>query len=79
MAEQMQQQEQLAKKCAEEKSRQPQIKAFTETAAKIKATLPDYDALSAKQALFEKNRKFIDGSTEQIAELENKSPDNSPI
>lgn len=71
MAEQLQQQEQLAKKCAEEKSRQPQIKAFTETAAKIKATLPDYDALSAKQALFEKNRKFIDGSAEQIAELEN--------
>lgn len=72
MAEQIQEQERLNEKCEEEKARQPKIKELTEAAAKLKAMLPDYDELSEKKTLFEKNEKFIDGSAEQITVLENK-------
>ena len=72
MAEQIQEQERLNEKCEEEKAKQPKIKELTEAAAKLKAMLPDYDELSEKKTLFEKNEKFIDGSAEQITVLENK-------
>lgn len=72
MAEQIQEQERLNEKCEEEKARQPKIKELTEAAAKLKAMLPDYDELSEKKTLFEKNKKFIDGSAEQITVLESK-------
>jgi len=45
-------------------------KALAQEAAQIKALLPDYDELSQKQGVYNKNKIFIEGSEEIIARTE---------
>ncbi len=72
LAEQTEQKELLSKKCDAEKEKQPQIKELTETAAKIKATLPEYDELTAKQSQLKNNTAVIEESTDKVSSLEKK-------
>ena len=72
LAEQTEQKELLSKKCDAEKEKQPQIKELTEAAAKIKATLPEYDELTAKQSQLKNNTAVIEESTDKVSSLEKK-------
>ena len=54
----------LKEKLKAEEEKLPKVKEFTEKVAEIKAFLPDYDELSEKQSLFNKNKNFIDESSE---------------
>ena len=54
----------LKEKLKAEEEKLPKVKEFTEKVAEIKALLPDYDELSEKQSLFNKNKNFIDESSE---------------
>lgn len=72
LAEQTEQKELLSKKCDEEKEKQPQIKDLTESAAKIKATLPEYDELAAKLSQLNNNTAVIEESSDKVASLEKK-------
>lgn len=58
------------KKVEEENAKQPQIQEYTEMAAKIKALLPDYDEITAKQKLIEKAELFVKMSEEKFAQSE---------
>ena len=60
----------LKEKLKAEEEKLPKIKELTEKAAEIKAILPDYDELSEKRMLFEKNKAFIDSGTESIKKAE---------
>ena len=60
----------LSEKAETEKARQPEIKALTESAAKIKALLPDYDELSAKLSTLSKNKSFAENCAETMAQTE---------
>ena len=62
-------QAELSEKLKEENAKQPEVKALNEKVAKIKALLPDYDELQAKECLFNKNKQFIDNSAEAIEKL----------
>lgn len=73
LAEQTEQKELLSKKCDEEKEKQPQIKDLTESAAKIKATLPEYDELAAKLSQLNNNTAVIEESSDKVASLEKKT------
>lgn len=55
---------------AAEKAKEPLIDAHSETVAKIKATLPEYDELAAKQATVNENHAFITASTQEAAKLD---------
>ena len=59
----------LSEKLKEENAKQPEVKELNEKVAKIKALLPDYDELQAKQSLFNKNKQFIDNSGEAIEKI----------
>ena len=59
------------------KERMEEAKAYSEDAAKIKATLPDYDELLQKQNNFNENKSFIDESSKNIAHTEKKIKDLS--
>ena len=72
LAEQTEQKELLSKKCDAEKEKQSQIKELTEAAAKIKATLPEYDELTAKQSQLKNNTAVIEESTDKVSSLEKK-------
>lgn len=60
----------LAQKCEEERAKQPKVKEYTETIAKIKAALPDYDEFNEKQKSVSKNKEFADKSVKKIEQLE---------
>ena len=62
-------QAELSEKLKEENAKQPEVKELNEKVAKIKALLPDYDELQAKECLFNKNKQFIDNSAEAIEKL----------
>ena len=62
----------LKEKLKAEEERLPKVKEFTEKVAEIKALLPDYDELSEKQSTFNKNKTFIDNSSENISKTEAK-------
>lgn len=52
------------------KAKEPQLTEYSESIAKIKAMLPDYDELAAKQAAVKKNRDFIESTGAKIEKLE---------
>ena len=56
----------LSEKVEVEKGKQPEIKKINEAVATIKALLPDYDELSDKSLVFDKNKTYIESSTEII-------------
>ncbi len=60
----------LSKKLETAKEKLLEIKKFTEKAAETKALLPDYDELSEKWNLFNRNKIFIDGSSNNIEKAE---------
>lgn len=66
--------EEIQRQCAEkaeiEKAKQPDIKALGEQAAAIKATLPAYDELTDKVAVFDKNQAYIDTAATTIEATE---------
>lgn len=62
-------QAELSEKLKEENAKQLEVKELNEKVAKIKALLPDYDELQAKECLFNKNKQFIDNSAEAIEKL----------
>ena len=57
-------------KCEEEKARQPEIQKYSETAARIKASLPDYDEAAAKQSAAAGARAFIDAGGKKLLQLD---------
>ena len=65
-----QQKEAILKKVEEENARQPQIQEYTETVAKIKALLPDYDEMALKKKTIEKVRLSVKMSEEKLMKLE---------
>ncbi len=60
----------LSEKLDVEKEKLAKTKEVAEKIAALKAMLPDYDELSAKQSIFDINKKFIDGSAENISGTE---------
>ena len=62
----------LKEKLKAEEEKLPKVEEFTEKVAEIKALLPDYDELSEKQSLFNKNKNFIDESSENTEKAEAK-------
>ena len=62
----------LKEKLKAEEEKLPKVEEFTEKVAEIKALLPDYDELSEKQSLFNKNTNFIDESNENTEKAETK-------
>lgn len=60
----------LAKAYATERAKEPQITANTEVAAKIQATLPEYNELTQKQKSYSENVAFIESTTEEIGKLD---------
>ena len=62
--------ESVAKKCDEEKAKQPEAEKHTETAAKLKASLPEYDEADSKQVIIYKNRIVIDDGKKKIEQSE---------
>jgi exonuclease SbcC len=62
----------LKEKLKAEEEKLPKVKEVTEKVAEIKALLPDYDELSEKQSLFNKNKSFIDESSENTEKAESK-------
>ena len=62
----------LKEKLKAEEEKLPKVKEVTEKVAEIKALLPDYDELSEKQSLFNKNTNFIDESNENTEKAETK-------
>ncbi len=60
----------LKEKLKVQEDKLPEVKKITEKSAEIKALLPDYDELSEKQNVFNKNKTFIDSSSENIAKTE---------
>ena len=62
----------LKEKLKAEEEKLPKVKEFTEKVAQIKALLPDYDELCEKQNVFNKNKTYIDNSTENILNIEAK-------
>lgn len=65
-----QQKESILKKVEEENAKQPQIQEHTETVAKIKALLPDYDEMALKKKTIEKVRLSVKMSEEKLVKLE---------
>ena len=65
-----QKKEAILKKVEEENARQPQIQEYTETVAKIKALLPDYDEMALKKKTIEKVRLSVKMSEEKLMKLE---------
>lgn len=65
-----QQKESILKKIEEENAKQPQIQEHTETVAKIKALLPDYDEMALKKKTIEKVRLSVKMSEEKLVKLE---------
>ena len=65
-----QQKEAILKKVEEENAKQPQIQEHTETVAKIKALLPDYDEMALKKKTIEKVRLSVKMSEEKLMKLE---------
>ena len=61
----------LSEKYESEKAKEPQIEAYGETAAKIKATLPEYDELAAKQITVRTNCAFIENAAKKSEKLNN--------
>lgn len=61
----------LNKKLEEEKAKQPEVMKLNEKVAQLKALLPDYDELHAKQVVFDKNKNFIDNSSKGIEIIKN--------
>lgn len=57
-------------KCEEEKARQPEIQKHSETSARIKASLPDYDEAAAKQSIVVSARTFIDAGEKKLLQLD---------
>ncbi len=49
-----------------EQAKVPQMQAYGEAVAKIRATLSEYDALSAKQTTMQKNCALIEATTQKI-------------
>lgn len=62
----------LSEDFEKKKKEQAKVKELSEMAAKIKATLPEYDEYAAKQTSFDNNQKFIDESEENIKNAEEK-------
>ena len=62
----------LKEKLQTEEVKLPEVKKLTEKAAEIKALLPDYDEFSEKQNILNKNKIFINCSSENIAKTEDK-------
>lgn len=63
-------QKRLSEKVDAEKAKQPEIEKLREQVAAIKALLPDYDELSNKHSVFDKNKTDIEGSSETITTTE---------
>ena len=57
-------------RCEEEKARQPEIQKHSETAARLKASLPDYDEAAAKQSTADSARSFIDTGEKKLFQLD---------
>lgn len=60
----------IKEKLKTEEAKLPEVKRIAEKAAEIKAFLPDYDELSEKQTIFNKNKIFIDVSSENLVKTE---------
>ena len=52
------------------KTKEPQIEEHGEAIARIKATLPEYDELAAKQTAVSNNRSFIETATQKVEKLD---------
>lgn len=53
-----------------EKANEPQIEVLSEEIARIRATLPEYDELDAKQTAVNKNHSFIETATQDVEKLD---------
>ena len=60
----------LSKKCEEEKANQPKIQEFTETVARIRATLPDYEEVLTKQIVVDQNLMLVTANVKKMNQLE---------
>ena len=70
LAAELENQKRLSEKVDAEKAKQPEIEKLREQVAAIKALLPDYDELSNKHSVFDKNKTEIESSSETITTTE---------
>ena len=55
-----------------EKAKEPRMEAFGEKAASIRATLPEYDELAAKQTTVHKNQLFLETAAKKAEKAESR-------
>lgn len=70
LAAELENQKRLSKKVAAEKAKQPEIEKLREQVAAIKVLLPDYDELSNKHSVFDKNKTDIESFSGTITTTE---------
>lgn len=69
-AEQSELKKSVSEKYDKEKDKEPEIRKYTETAAKIKASLSDYDEIASARKTADKSRSLIDANTKKAEHLE---------